>query len=84
MFNFTKLCNMGILERAAARVRTAHLERQRTQRAYNNHIHGTKDVASLKDDGVVEALRLDMQLAKANDIAARQTYEALKACPPLE
>lgn len=74
----------GMLEMAAVRVRTAHLERQRATKAYNQHIHDTKDVASLKEDPVVEALRLNMQLAKENHNAARQTYEALQACPPLE
>lgn len=72
----------SMVERAAARVRTAHLARQRAARAYKQHM---KDASTpdLAGDVVFDQLRSEMQLTKENHQAALQSYEAVSATPPL-
>jgi hypothetical protein len=72
----------GMLTRAASRVRTAHLERQRATKAFNQRLKDA-NVSALAGDALFEQLRADMQTAKENFSQASIVYEALKVCPPL-
>lgn len=83
MIDMAKLGRQGSMaERAADRVRTAHLARQRAARAYKQHM---KDAVTseLVGDVVFDQLRADMQTTKENHIAAQQSLEAVLACPPI-
>jgi len=72
----------SMVERAASRVRAAHLARQRAARAYKQHM---KDASTpdLVGDVVFDQLRFEMQLTKENHQAALQSYEAVSSTPPL-
>jgi len=83
MISMSKFGNRGsMVERAADRVCSSYLARQRAARAYKQHM---KDASTneLVGDVVFEQLRNDMQTTKDNHISAQQSYEAVSACPPI-
>lgn len=84
MIDVSKLGPRGsMIDRAADRVRSAHLARQRASRAYKQHMKDARP-EELQGDAVFEQLRNDMQITKDNHIAAQQAYEAVSACPPID
>lgn len=83
MINVAKLGSSGgMIERAAMRVRVAHLEKQRAAKLYKLHLKDTKTTEDAIGDVVLDQLRSDMQTARANYFVALETQEAVGVCPP--
>lgn len=79
---FTIKHNGTMVARAAARVRITSLERQRTYKAYRQHLKDIKNSEELAGDEVFTQLRDAMQTAKENHVVAQTAYDTVVACPP--
>lgn len=83
MIDTSKLGPRGsMVERAADRVRSAYLARQRTSRVYKQHLKDLNNTTELQGDVVFDELRSNMQIAKENLESSRIAYEAIIAAPP--
>jgi hypothetical protein len=72
----------SMIEKAASRVRIAHLAKQRALKEYRLHMKNV-NVSDIKDDLVHIALHNQKELTRANWEEAVLTYEAVQQSPPI-